>query len=306
VRIGSLVLDSNAVNQISPGIDLSVQLLSADELFRGVLIVINKEGVDLSSNLRPTSFDLKPQVQCPSSGYSGFTHTSESPKSSIEGTLFLGPSITAFLDVNIVIRNSQQFGSVYYYTRYQVSTVAQSPPTVPVTAPVSIPVQVPVNPPVPVPVPVNPPVPVPVPVNPPLPVPVPVPFSSPVATVPVPVPVPLFTPVSSPKAPVPVPVLSPMTTIPVPLPILVTAPVSAPVRVPMAAPIPVPAPMKLQSLRRHQQLFQLEPLQLQRLQPKNLVDYSVLVSSVLLPGNVASFADCLVSVDVKYGVYCMN
>jgi hypothetical protein len=229
VRIGSLVLDSNAVNQISPGIDLSVQLLSADELFRGVLIVINKEGVDLSSNLRPTSFDLKPQVQCPSSGYSGFTHTSESPKSSIEGTLFLGPSITAFLDVNIVIRNSQQFGSVYYYTRYQVSTVAQSPPTVPVTAPVSIPVQVPVNPPVPVPVPVNPPAPVPVPVNPP---------------VPVPVPVPLFTPVSSPKAPVPVPVLSPMTTIPVPVPILVTAPVSAPVRVPMAAPISVPAPMK--------------------------------------------------------------
>ena len=33
------------MNQITPGIDLSVQLQASDTEFRGVLIIINKDGV---------------------------------------------------------------------------------------------------------------------------------------------------------------------------------------------------------------------------------------------------------------------
>lgn len=202
VKIGSLVLDSSVINQISPGIDLSVQLLATEIQFRGVLIVINKEGVDLSSNLRPTSSNVQRQAACPDTGYSGITHRSADEKSSVEGTLFLGPGAIAFLDVNIVVSNSFELGSTYYYTRYQISTVVQSP-AAPVPVPVSVPHLLPVNIPIAAPVPFvdSVPVPVPSPIAAPWTTNLPVPVTTPVK-----VPIPLSSPTSTTMAPTKTPI----------------------------------------------------------------------------------------------------
>lgn len=158
VTIGeSLVLNSTVVNQITPGVDLAVKLVTTAGIeFRGLLIVINKDGLDLSLSLQPTSSNVKAQAECPDRFYSGITHVINSVKSSVEGKLLLGQGVTAFLDVNIVVSNSDELGSTYYYTRYSVSTVAQSPSAAPVPTSAPIPIPIPVAPPIPVSAPIVP------------------------------------------------------------------------------------------------------------------------------------------------------
>ena len=187
------------VNRVTANTNLSLQVSGAE--FKGVLVILNKDGTNLVSSLTTSSSLLQTQSSCPPSGYGGFTHTSRDVKTSVSATINMPANLEAFLDVNVVVANNAT-SSIYYYSRYMLSTMPA-----PVAAPVSTPVKAPVA--APVATPVKSPVAV-APVSPPVKAPAAVPMAAPVAVAPVspPVKTPTAVPVAAPVA-VPVPVGAP-------------------------------------------------------------------------------------------------
>ena len=280
VKIGDTVLDSTSINEIPGGANLTLDMRSTDGgEFRGVLIILNKDGVDLSSNLFPTVPGFKEQTSCSFSGYSGFTHSNRDLKQFAQGSITMPANQEAFLDVNIVVANNFVKGSIFHHTRFQLLTKdTSSAPvkapvrtTTPTSAPVKPPVRAPVKPPIRAPVkpPIRAPLKVPVkaptkspveaptnaptsaPVKPPVRAPMQTPVRAPVKP---PVRAPMKIPVKAPtrkprKPPISTPVNAPVSTpekppVRVPVKDPVRTPAKTPVRVPAQAPAPVPAPRK--------------------------------------------------------------
>jgi hypothetical protein len=205
VSIGGLTLSSSGFNNVTSDTNLNLELTSTNGgVFKGVLIILNEAGVNLTSSLTTNSTLLKTQALCPPDGYGGFTHTSRDLKTSASGTINMPANLEAFLDVNVVVVNNSTAGSTYFYTRFQLSTVKS---TAPVAAPVAPPITAPVA----------------APVAPPITAPVAAPVAVPI------------------KAPVEVPVVAPKAA-PVPVPVTVVAPVSANVTsAPVVAPTDAPS-----------------------------------------------------------------
>lgn len=178
------------VNRITANTNLSLQVSGAE--FKGVLVILNKDGTNLVSSLTTSSSLLQTQSSCLPSGYGGFTHTSRDVKTSVSATINMPANLEAFLDVNVVVANNAT-SSIYYYSRYILSTMPA-----PVAAPVSPPVKAPVT------------APVATPVKAPVTAPVAAPVKAPVAVAPVSPPVVVKAPTSAPvAAPVAVPVGAP-------------------------------------------------------------------------------------------------
>ena len=163
VSIGALELSNSGFNNITSGTNLNLELSSkTGGVFKGVLIILNKPGLDLTSSLTTNSALLKTQTSCPPEGYGGFTHTSRDLKTTAAATINLPANVEAFLDVNVVVVNNSTSGSIYFYSRFQLSTVATPTPVAgPVPAPTAAPVAAPKAALVPAPVPSVAPVPVP-------------------------------------------------------------------------------------------------------------------------------------------------
>jgi hypothetical protein len=175
---GVVVTESPNILRITSETDLPVVISSTTGTqFRGILLVLNKDGVDLLNRLVATSLAYKPQALCPTTNRSGFTHVNNELKSSATATIRMPSNLTAFLDINIVLSNRSPEGSVFYYSRFEITTAT---PAAPATAPVPVPITVPV------PLSVAAPVPLPNPVAAPLPNPVPSPVTASVPTVPLP------------------------------------------------------------------------------------------------------------------------
>ena len=200
VLIGGTQLSGGTfVNRITATTNLILEVNGAE--FRGVLVILNKEGTNLTSSVTTSSSLLQTQSSCPPSGYGGFTHTSRDIKTSVTANINMPANLEAFLDVNVVVANNST-NSIYYYSRYIVSTMAA--PVAPVASPMAAPDAAPVA------APVTPPV---------------------TAPVPAPVAAPMKAPVASPvAAPMKAPVASPVVAAPV------DAPVAAPAKVPTEAP----------------------------------------------------------------------
>ena len=233
ITIGGTVLSRNEVLRVPSGVDLSfvISKTGSGAQFKGVLAIVNNPNIPLLNSLLPKSDDVKVQEECPPQGYSGFTHTYNFPKDSVEATLRLNTDVEAYLDVNVVVVNVAH-QSIYFYSRYRIASFGIPSAPVPVPAPIPVPVPIPVLVPVSVPVPLPVPAPVPAPLA-PVPVPAPVPVSSPFKA---PEPVPITTPISRPASapyPVPTPVLVP---VPVPMPLRLPMTTSAPTNTPILAP----------------------------------------------------------------------
>ena len=142
VFIGDNELDNGLINSIIANKDLQLHVSGAD--FKGVLVILNKDGTDLSSSLTTNSPLLQTQSSCPSFGYGGFTHTSRDLKKSVDATINMPSNLDAFLDVNVVVM-SNVTGSTYYHTRYMLSTVpaTTSPTNSPTNTPRNAPRKVP-------------------------------------------------------------------------------------------------------------------------------------------------------------------
>jgi hypothetical protein len=223
VKVSNITLSINQINRIATNVDLSLILSnSANTQFRGIMIAINRDGLDLSTNLRPASSTYKVQSNCPDVGNSGITHRDNSPKSSAEGIIYLEANRTAFLDVNVVVANNDQ-QSIYYYSRFEITTVVSNPFSVP--APVPTPIMAPL------PTPIKDPLPIPVPtLGVPTPIKAPASFPAPIL-----IPAPVMIPVPTRAAPIPIQAPFGSTTDPVP----VFAP--SPVRDPVVVPTPAPS-----------------------------------------------------------------
>jgi hypothetical protein len=106
------------------GVDNKLTIKSSTgKQFKGVLIILSKEGSNTTLNLTPLPPYQVP-IACAKLPYSGFTHTEPSLKSTADGTLrwdTLGDEL--LLDVNIVVQNNAT-GSVYYYTNYKLRAAA--------------------------------------------------------------------------------------------------------------------------------------------------------------------------------------
>lgn len=148
VTIGALQLSSSGFNNITSGTDLNLELSGGE--FKGVLIILNSPGLNLTSSLTTTSTLLKTQALCPPAGYGGFTHVSRDLKTTAAGIINVPANVEAFLDVNVVVVNNSTAGSIYYYSRYQLSSFNAPPVTTPVSTPVAVPKAAPVQAPVPV------------------------------------------------------------------------------------------------------------------------------------------------------------
>ena len=160
VKIGDTVLSSSSVNEIPGDETLVLDMRSTDgSEFRGVLIVLNQDGVDLSSNLITSVPGFKEQTSCVLSGYSGFTHANRELKQFVQGNITMPIDQAAFLDVNIVVANNFVKGSIFYHTRFQLLTENESsaPVKSPTPAPTSTPVRSPIKSPVraPIKAPIN-------------------------------------------------------------------------------------------------------------------------------------------------------
>ena len=127
------------INRIAANTNLSLQVSGAE--FKGVLVILNKDGTDLTSRLTTNSSLLQTQSSCSSFGYGGFTHTSRDLKKSVNATINMPANLDAFLDVNVVVVNNDTAGSIYYYSRYMLSTVPAT------STPTKAPVKVVTNPP---------------------------------------------------------------------------------------------------------------------------------------------------------------
>ena len=124
------------INRIAANTNLSLQVSGAE--FKGVLVILNKDGTDLTSRLTTNSSLLQTQSSCSSFGYGGFTHTSRDLKKSVNATINMPANLDAFLDVNVVVVNNGTAGSIYYYSRYMLSTVpatTNAPKKAPTRAP---------------------------------------------------------------------------------------------------------------------------------------------------------------------------
>ena len=133
---GNELRNGTFVNRITANTNLNLQISGAE--FKGVLVILNKDGTDLTSRLTTNSSLLKTQSRCQSSGYSGFTHTSRDLKKSVNATINMPANLDAFLDVNVVVVNNGTAGSIYYYSRYMLSTVpatTNAPKKAPTRAP---------------------------------------------------------------------------------------------------------------------------------------------------------------------------
>ena len=73
------------VNRVTANTNLSLQVSGAE--FKGVLVILNKDGTNLVSSLTTSSSLLQTQSSCPPSGYGGFTHTSRDVKTSVSATI---------------------------------------------------------------------------------------------------------------------------------------------------------------------------------------------------------------------------
>ena len=156
VLIGGTQLSGGTfVNRITATTNLILEVNGAE--FRGVLVILNKEGTNLTSSVTTSSSLLQTQSSCPPSGYGGFTHTSRDIKTSVTANINMPANLEAFLDVNVVVANNST-NSIYYYSRYIVSTMAApvapvappmaAPDAAPVPAPVAAPMKAPVASPV--------------------------------------------------------------------------------------------------------------------------------------------------------------
>jgi hypothetical protein len=147
VLIGNVTLKANETTTIPAGTNLTLNVTSlSGELFKGVLVVLNQDGEDLSTNLVPLSSDVKVQADCAATNYSGFTHVANSTKTSVAGLLTVTRNLTAYLDVNVVVANRREIPlQVYYYTRFTVKFVQPAPPP-PTRAPTKAPTAAPVKP----------------------------------------------------------------------------------------------------------------------------------------------------------------
>jgi hypothetical protein len=149
VKIGSKTLNSSIVNTIDGNKDLPLVLSSVNGTqFRGVLIILNQPNVSLLSNLfiSPSSTDYKPQVNCSTVNYAGFTHVINTLKDSATATINLPINQSAFLDVNVVAANNASI-SIYFYTRFQLVAETPAPTSAPIKAPTKAPTKAPVKPP---------------------------------------------------------------------------------------------------------------------------------------------------------------
>jgi hypothetical protein len=207
VKIGDTTLDSSIVNKIPGGTMTVLDLRSTnDSEFRGVLIVLNKDGIDLSSNLTTSAPGFKEQATCHHSGYSGFTHADRDPKKFVQGNITLPINQEVFLDVNIVVANNFVKGSIFYHTQFQL--LAETTSSIPIKSPVRAPRTSPIK-----------------------------------TTSRAPKIIPIRAPVQSPlKAPVRVPI---RLTVKEPAPRLMTAPIRAPMKIPSVTPLrrPIKAPV---------------------------------------------------------------
>jgi hypothetical protein len=199
VKIGDTILKSGSVNKIPGGTNLVLDMRSTDgSEFRGVLIILNKDGLDLSSNLMTSVPGFKEQGTCHLSGYSGFTHANRDLKQFAQANITMPINQKVFLDVNIVVANNFVKGSIFYHTRFQLSSINKI--LVPVKAPVRVPAPTPIT----------------LPIKAPIRAPMKVPITAPVR-------VPIKSPVTAPlRVPVKLPIRAP-----------IKAPVSTPIRVPI-------------------------------------------------------------------------
>ena len=143
---GNELRNGTFVNRITANTNLNLQISGAE--FKGVLVILNKDGTDLTSRLTTNSSLLKTQSRCQSSGYSGFTHTSRDLKKNVNATINMPANLDAFLDVNVVVVNDGTVGSIYYYSRYMLSTLPamKTPTNVPKKAPRKAPTTAPREP----------------------------------------------------------------------------------------------------------------------------------------------------------------
>lgn len=139
VKIGDTTLNSSIVNTIGGNRDLPLVFSSVNGTqFRGVLIILNQPNVSLLSNLIISSNDYKPQENCSTFNYSGFTHVNSNLKDSATATIKLPINQSAFLDVNVVAANNASI-SIYYHTRFQLVADTPAPTNAPTKTPTKAP-----------------------------------------------------------------------------------------------------------------------------------------------------------------------
>jgi Reeler domain len=141
ITIGNTTLNGTTVNTVTANRNLTVSLTTTNGTeFRGVLIVLNSPEVDLSNRmtLNPNSTDYKLQASCAPQKKSGFTHTNNTLKSTANVTMIMPSNQSAFLDVNIVVRNNNnktngkdEESSIYYYERFQLMSDNTTGPPAP-------------------------------------------------------------------------------------------------------------------------------------------------------------------------------
>jgi hypothetical protein len=117
VTVGGLTLDP-----VSPltvfslrDIPILVTSLNRNKTFKGVLLIISSNTFNFTDGveLKPLGSDIKVSVPCNNTGYAGFTHTINTAKTSVNGTLYFPRNISNMkLDANIVVSNNRNEGSV--------------------------------------------------------------------------------------------------------------------------------------------------------------------------------------------------
>lgn len=124
-----LAIDGAVLDPATPltaGMDIPIAVRSTDgaSTFRGALIRLNSLSddsafdVDDSGDVQLSSFCVSPAA--------GVTHTSNSDKTQLGGTLMLSETATGpiLVDVTVVVSSNSNDGSVYYYSAYTLDVAA--------------------------------------------------------------------------------------------------------------------------------------------------------------------------------------
>jgi hypothetical protein len=135
VTVGGTVLDTATPLALVAGTVYDVVFTSEDGLqpYRGVLGIVHSATYNFTTaNFNTGTPDLQNSMPCSLiKGLAGVTHVSGSDKTSALAKFSVNANIDVVkFDVNIVVANNDNSGSIFYYTQYQLKvTGATNAPT---------------------------------------------------------------------------------------------------------------------------------------------------------------------------------
>lgn len=140
ITIDGVTLDPATPLEITAGVnhDVTFTSESGSQPFRGVLGIIHSSSYNFTfTNFgRGDSLDLQDSVPCSDiKGLAGVTHIDRNTKTAVTGRLNIPVNIDEVkLDINMVIANNEEQGSVYYYTQFllKVTGATEAPSPAPV------------------------------------------------------------------------------------------------------------------------------------------------------------------------------